>query len=564
MPDPYAGRIALGPTVAEGAPTPVFVEFLRNGEPLAGRYLPMPGFFVRGPWEKELAPGRWQVRISRGPYFKPLVREIDLVSGTTSRLGQVELVRSIDLRKEGWYGGDADGDVYHGERIFTDVGAETAATISRAVGLDWVGAGRWGTEPGSWGDAEAVSRSLSSPDLFFFWTDEQPHSQTGHICLVGIQRPRTEPFDQFWTRTQPLLNYEELLAVRASGAATFANHPLRWWLSGGKFVTNLYSGLPFDLCAAGLVDGLNLNEGGENVLKLWSMLLDRGYRVAATAGADFCLDRPNGPLPGMARLYVHCPQGLSQSALAEGIRAGRTVVSTGPLLQADLDGKAPGATVKTGASYRIRVRSWARRDREEATLSRIELWAHGRAQQTIHLDQGKREAEVTLDWRPEGRWDWAAIRVVASDGWAMTSPFYAADPEWKAPVPVRSRVHLQVTGIPAAELGKAALEVWDNWPEAPGAARLSREPLKTQVELEAPVTATLVIRLADGREKRIRLYEASRAKDAIEAIASGQEREQPLLRWETYEEVLRRCRNINLTVDLAVTALSSGVAPRQQ
>ena len=66
-------------------------------------------------------------------------------------------------------------------------------------------------------------------------------------------------------------------------------------MTGGKFNPNLYSALPFDLTAAGLIDGVNVNEGGDKVLQLWSMLLDHGYRVAATGGADFCLDRPAGP-----------------------------------------------------------------------------------------------------------------------------------------------------------------------------------------------------------------------------------------------------------------------------
>src|SRR5690606_24846242 len=105
--------------------------------------------------------------------------------------------------------------------------------------------------------------------------------------------------------------------------------------------------LPFDLCAAGLLDGVNVNDRPEGP-RLWSMLLDHGYRVAATAGADFCLDRPAGPPPGLHRMDCYCPEGLSGEALAEAVRRGRTVVSTGPVLVAELDGKPPGTTVPSG------------------------------------------------------------------------------------------------------------------------------------------------------------------------------------------------------------------------
>src|SRR5690606_29818834 len=99
---------------------------------------------------------------------------------------------------------------------------------------------------------------------------------------------------------RPMENFEVLQAIRAHGGATFVNHPLRWWMKGDRFNTNMYGSLPFDLCAASALDGFNLNEGAD-AIKVWSMLLDHGYRVAATAGADFSLDRPSGPLPGNAR-----------------------------------------------------------------------------------------------------------------------------------------------------------------------------------------------------------------------------------------------------------------------
>ena len=260
--DPLAGTLAIGSIQADSQETPALVQLIRDGEMIPGRYqLTMPGMFMKAPWNIDLSPGRWQLRVCRGPEFQALEKTLDVKSGETITLDRLELERKVDLRTLGWYGGDADGDVYHGEQIYTDVTAGTAAEIAQAMGLDWVGCGSWRKpDPKTWGEARAVMRELSRPNFLFLWTDEKPKSREGHVCLVGIDRPDSDPFGWGWTGAKrPLRNFEMLQVIRASGAATFANHPLRWWTSGERFRTNMYASLPFDLCAAGLIDGYNVN-----------------------------------------------------------------------------------------------------------------------------------------------------------------------------------------------------------------------------------------------------------------------------------------------------------------
>lgn len=106
-----------------------------------------------------------------------------------------------------------------------------------------------------------------------------------------------------------LPSYEELAVLREAGAVTF--------------VTSRHGGLPFDLVAAGVVDGLVLTDDGDRSLTLWSLLLDHGYPVAAMPGAE-------------ARIYVPCPAGFPAACFQEATRHQRTVVSTGPILTASL------------------------------------------------------------------------------------------------------------------------------------------------------------------------------------------------------------------------------------
>ena len=552
--DPHAASLVLEAAFANGQPSPVLVQLSRDGRMLPGRYqTTVQGIFVTPPWAVDLAPGRWQLRVSRGPRFRAIERAIEVESGEAVTLDRLDLTPIADLPRLGWYGGDADGDVYHGELIYTDVSAETAADVARAMGLDWVGVGRWGVSghgtpnPRTWGEARALMGRLSGPDFLFLWTDERPKSREGHACFVGLDRPDGDPFAWGWTGAagRPLRNFESLGLIRASGGATFVNHPLRWWMNGDRFNTNMYSSLPFDLCAAARLDGLNINDRPGN-LALWSMLLDHGYRVAATAGADFGLDRPGGPPPGTARMYCYCPDGLSADALAEAVRRQHTIVSTGPLLLAEVDGKPPGTTVSAGQPQRIRARAWARGDQPDA-LKRVELWAHGKVIATKAVESPAEAAEVVFDWTPAGERDWVAVRAVSRGGWAMTSAFYAGD-GWRPREPARCRLTLDVAGLSDRELAGTTVEVWDNPPALITSKQLMRSPLGKERTLDVPVTATVLVVAPGGRRREVSVYEAIGMAEWIEEVATGAEREQPLLDWASYEDVLRRCRQATAEV----------------
>lgn len=133
--------------------------------------------------------------------------------------------------------------------------------------------------------------------------------------------------------------------------------------------------------------------------------------------------------------------------------------------------------------HRVRVRAWSRRDQDDP-LSRLELWSHGKALTTRKVNS--RDAEAIFDWQPQGKWDWVAIRAISKKGWAMTSAFYAASANWKPPLPVRSKVSLDITGVAAKDRATALVECWDNWPEAPSARRLTSQTFK-----EAPLNYLL-------------------------------------------------------------------------
>ena len=62
------------------------------------------------------------------------------------------------------------------------------------------------------------------------------------------------------------------------------------------------------------------------------------------------------------------------------------------------------------------------------------------------------------------------------------------------------------------------------------------------------MTATVVV--LSGRERReITVYDAAGMPRVLEEIASGTKREQPLLEWATYDEVLSRCESATVHIE---------------
>ena len=107
---------------------------------------------------------------------------------------------------------------------------------------------------------------------------------------------------------------------------------------------------------------------------------------------------------------------------------------------------------------------------------------------------------------------------------------------------------MKTVGLAPEKIPAAQVEVWDNRPDAPGAKVVRKAPLDVngRAEIEAPVTATIRLLLPDGRKRDVRFFDASGVSRIADTLSKGAEKEAPLLRWETYEEVLRRCRHVDV------------------
>jgi hypothetical protein len=129
---------------------------------------------------------------------------------------------------------------------------------------------------------------------------------------------------------------------------------------------------------------------------------------------------------GYNRVYVHCPNGLTWQAWWEGLRAGRVVVTNGPLLRPKVNGKYPGHVFRGPAGESITLSvdlQLALRDRVEY----LEVVKNGRVVHEVRLDEyrQRRGTLPPVEFQQSG---WLLVRAVASHAktfrFASTGPYY--------------------------------------------------------------------------------------------------------------------------------------------
>jgi hypothetical protein len=181
-------------------------------------------------------------------------------------------------------------------------------------------------------------------------------------------------------------------------------------------------------------------------LEVYYHYLNCGFRLAASAGSDKMALNP--PL-GSARTYVKTDGPLSYDSWIEGIRRGRTFITTYPLLEFSVNGKEAGETLKLepgAARLAIRARAVSL---EPYDL--LEILYNGRIVRTARPTGDRFEATLAFDLDVD-RGGWLAARAHGS----KMLPY--GETWWQQPVFAHtSPVYLDMPGRPVPAAGSAKL-----------------------------------------------------------------------------------------------------------
>ena len=177
--------------------------------------------------------------------------------------------------------------------------------------------------------------------------------------------------------------------------------------------------VPVDV-ALGKIDSLDIN-WGEPTVSLWYRLLNCGFRLPASAGTDCFLNRIRSRLPGSDRAYVKIDTAFSYAEWIRNLKAGRSFVTSGPLLEFTVDGKFLGESIQLSSTGTVSVRASAT---GSSPLDRAELVYNGAIVATGDLSTDRLTATFEQAVKVD-RSGWLCFRAYAQDRTlAHTSPIY--------------------------------------------------------------------------------------------------------------------------------------------
>jgi hypothetical protein len=540
------------------------------------------GFRCDGHFTKRLTAGTARVRVWRGFETRAVERVVSVPARGETEI-KVRLERAVDLRRRGWYAGDSHAHMIHGEKTIP-VDFDFVALTARAEDLQYLSlAHAWAMDQPTPEKVEAALRALSRPDCVLTWNIEAPKNYLrgdagkclGHCWTLGMGGRTAAGADvielllaasahDYESEKPSFANFESHQLIHAQSGATFYTHPARWWSGawGGQGgypkqeqmrISNMAVELPLDTILGPTFDGMDVLTGAGEwqanamAFDLWCLLLNHGYRVAATASSDACFDRAGGAIPGSARTYTFLEGEFSLPAVARATVQGRTFVTSGPLLLASVDGQQPGSTFRAdGRTRPLQVEAWAS-GVDSTGLTRVEIWRNGRPMQTNLYSPPVPNLNVLLSITERDS-AWYCVRLFGGDPRrqrAISGAFFFDPQPHQPPPPATARVQVTLIDHASGErLSGSVREVAFHGPlpiegashlvagegttvTVPGVARLRAEapgfqPVTLSPFLDHPPLVNFITGLA--------------AED--------------LLRWETFERARQLLGEVKLTFRL--------------
>lgn len=397
------------------------------GEQAASRsYLPGP-----------IAAGEWAVLIGQARIAETPARyRIEIVFRTTPTLApqpERSPYAPVALRAgPAWFAGDFH--VHSRESGDAEPTLDEIATFARSRGLDFVEL----TEHNVLSQLDLLNDAQSRHPELLFVPGIEITTYWGHANAIGA----TEWID-FRVRSGLPASVETMVAAaHAQGAAFAINHPV---LNLGDQCIGCAWELDVDPAR---VHAIELQNGAFSItgglfympaLRFWEELLATGARVAAIGGSDdHRAGEGTGPFSspiGSPTTMVYATE-LSAAAIAEAVRAGRTVVKLegpdDPMVELVAGDRMIGDTItERSAELTARVTG--------GTGTSLRLLRNGRVVETFEVDADPFEVTVPV-----------------------TAPAGDVDDRWRAqleidgrPRVVTSHIWVRATGEPALDGGAA-------------------------------------------------------------------------------------------------------------
>ncbi|MGI9429584.1 MAG: CehA/McbA family metallohydrolase [Bythopirellula sp.] len=361
---------------------------------------------VAKPFSMALPPGQYDITISRGVEHLPLMDSFRVESGQLVEK-TYEPKRWVDMRQLGWYSGD---DHVHGQ-ILSDEDAQRLMAWVQAEDIHVANIVKMGDIYRTWFEQRGFGpeHRVIDGDYVLSPGQECPrtHDEIGHTLAMNttsMVRDTDKYFLYDWIADN----------VHSQGGLWGYAH-----INSGIFHVHRDMSINIPKGNCDFAEILQFQQLGTD---LYYDFLNTGFKVTASAGSDV----PWGGSVGEVRVYAHVPQQpFSPDAWFEAVKRGRTFVTSGPMIELQVDDALPGdeIVVDDRRKLRIRARAWGHPQRMVPT--KLEIIRHGEVIRTVESTDLNR-AELSVDFQQEtDNGCWIAARATANDGTtAHTTPVY--------------------------------------------------------------------------------------------------------------------------------------------
>jgi hypothetical protein len=319
-------------------------------------------FHTSGSDRFEVPAGTLTLDVVKGFEFAPMRMSIDVVAGKTTEI-PVTLTRVANLAAQGWYSGSTGAHMHGGGLLRYDMrdllfqaDAEDVAVVNNALAHQERRIAD--DEFFAWGQP---AHRLSTRNRLLVLGQEYRPPFHGHVAVFGDRHrvqelfPVTIGYEAAPPATLAPSNTAFLSAAKQRGALTSYVHAFSG--EGDPIAAGLGLGKAFMVDAAlGTADTIEWASASRGAFVPWYAALNNGFRVTAIGGEDTISNLHIMRLLGCVRTYVHTGAGgLTADAWWNGVKRGRTFVTTGPLLDVRVGGQLPGGDVALGQGGEVVV-----------------------------------------------------------------------------------------------------------------------------------------------------------------------------------------------------------------
>jgi hypothetical protein len=370
-------------------------------------------FYARGKYEIAVPPGRYQIEVVRGICHEEAVDNAEVGAGLT-KVRDFDIPVLRDLHASNWYSGNTHTH-YHLEidedpddrlRMVPPAEALDVSVISYLVRND----SPYITNRYPVGRLPQFSRDGTLMDMGEEARNNKGFVDFGYGHCLFLNIPRAiEPVSTGLLARDPKAPDFPTISMLCEQAQRIGGTTI-WAHNGGGMEAPI-------AVAHGVVNAYNLGDGKDADYDRYYRFLNCGFRLPASTGTDWWIYDHN-------RVFVQVEGEFTYDSWIAGIRAGRTFISNGPLIEFTVNGKPAGSTLPASERLQVKARAISR-----LPFDRLQIVRDGvvvAEQAAVNRREANLEREIPVDQA-----GWIAARVESSAKthalfgvFAHTSPVY--------------------------------------------------------------------------------------------------------------------------------------------